>query len=123
MAASSVMQFNPAPALLGGLCLGLASLAKFAIRGRILGISGALKGFVQGRITPWRVLFTAGMLGGALVAKSVTPDAFDVLPATFTVRLWILRAQLLCQPRRGALMLLRAVCWMCWTQPAGLHPH
>lgn len=57
------MQFTPVPALLGGLCLGLASLAKFAITCRILGISGALKGFVQGRVTLWRVLFTAGMLG------------------------------------------------------------
>lgn len=87
MVASSVMQFTPVPALLGGLCLGLASLAKFAITGRILGISGALKGFVQASITPWRVLFTVGMLGGAFLAKSVTPGAFDLIPATFTVRL------------------------------------
>lgn len=41
---------------------------------------------MQGNVTPWRLLFTAGMVGGALVAKGITPDAFDVLPSTFTVR-------------------------------------
>lgn len=85
MAASSVMQFTPVPALLGEVCPG-GVLAKFPITGRILGISGTLKGFVQGCVTPWRVLFTVGMLGGAVVAKSVTPDALGVLPATFAVR-------------------------------------
>lgn len=80
------MQFTPVTALLGGLTLGIVSLAKFAITGRILGISGALKGFVQGSITPWRVLFTAGMLVGAWLAKGMVPHAFDAIPSTFTVR-------------------------------------
>jgi hypothetical protein len=43
------------------------------------------RGFVQGSITSWRVLFTLGMLGGAYVAAGITPGAFDVLPATYTV--------------------------------------
>lgn len=84
--ASTTMHFTPATALVGGLTLGIAAVAKYAITGRILGISGALKGFVQGNITPWRVWFTAGMVGGALVAQSITPTAFDILPSTFTVR-------------------------------------
>lgn len=83
--ASTTMHFTPATALVGGLTLGVAAVAKYAITGRILGISGALKGFVQGNITPWRVWFTAGMVGGALVAQSITPAAFDILPPTFTV--------------------------------------
>jgi hypothetical protein len=79
------MQFTPVTALVGGLTLGIAAVGKFAITGRVLGISGALKGFVQNHITPWRVWFTAGLVGGALVAKSITPAAFDILPSTFTV--------------------------------------
>lgn len=78
------MQFTPATALVGGLTLGVAAVGKFAITGRILGISGALKGFVH-KPTPWRVLFTLGMVSGALVAKGITPEAFDAIPATYTV--------------------------------------
>lgn len=81
------MQFTPVTALVGGLTLGVAAVGKFAITGRVLGISGALKGFVQGTVTAWRVWFTAGMVGGSLVAAAITPGAFDVLPATFTVSL------------------------------------
>jgi hypothetical protein len=80
-----VLQFTPATALLGGLTLGVASLGKFAITGRILGISGALKGFVQANVTAWRVLFAVGMVVGAWFAKEMAPAAFDDLPATFTV--------------------------------------
>lgn len=83
--ATMQMQFTPVTALVGGLTLGIAATGKFAIAGRVLGISGALKGFVQGNVTPWRVLFTLGMVAGALIAKGITPNAFDVLPATFTV--------------------------------------
>jgi hypothetical protein len=79
------MQFTPATALVGGLTLGIAATAKYAITGRILGISGALKGLVQDNITSWRVLFLGGMVGGAVVAKAITPQAFDLLPSTFTV--------------------------------------
>lgn len=84
--ASTTMHFTPATALVGGLTLGIAAVAKYAITGRILGISGALKGFVAGNITPWRVLFTAGMVAGAWLAKEMAPAAFDAVPATFTVR-------------------------------------
>jgi hypothetical protein len=79
------MQFTPATALVGGLTLGIAATAKYAITGRILGISGALKGLVQNNITSWRILFLGGMVGGAVVAKAITPQAFDLLPSTFTV--------------------------------------
>jgi uncharacterized membrane protein YedE/YeeE len=83
--ATTTMQFTPVTALVGGLTLGIAAVAKYAITGRVLGISGAFKGFVQGHTHPWRVLFTAGLVGGAFVAKSITPEAFDLIPATFTV--------------------------------------
>jgi hypothetical protein len=45
------------------------------------------RGFVQGDITSWRVAFMLGLLAGALGAVRNTPpgQAFDVLPATFTV--------------------------------------
>lgn len=84
--ATTQLQFTPVTALVGGLTLGIVAVGKFAITGRILGISGALKGFVHGAITSWRVLFTLGMIAGSLIARGITPDAFDVLPATFTVR-------------------------------------
>jgi hypothetical protein len=41
--ATTLVQFTPVPALLGGLVLAIATVGKFAITGRILGISGALK--------------------------------------------------------------------------------
>lgn len=79
--------FTPATALVGGLVLGTAAAGKLLLTGRVLGISGALKGFVQGDVTSWRVAFVLGLGGGALAAARSVPagSAFDVLPATFTV--------------------------------------
>jgi hypothetical protein len=76
----------------------------------------------QGSITPWRVLFTAGMLGGAVVAKSMTPDAFDFLPATFTVRPCLESGAPACVwgLRRSAAAVRPA--HSCWMQLTGLHP-
>ena len=102
--ASTVMQFTPVTALVGGLTLGIAATAKFAITGRILGISGALKGCVQADLTPWRLLFTGGMLLGAYAAKLAAPQAFDSLPASFTVRpsLWDMACCAACTATRSA---------------------
>jgi hypothetical protein len=79
--------FTPATALIGGLVLGTAAAGKLVLTGRVLGISGALKGFVQGDVTSWRVAFMLGMLAGSLAAARSMPadNTFDVLPETFTV--------------------------------------
>ncbi|KAF6256934.1 hypothetical protein COO60DRAFT_53297 [Scenedesmus sp. NREL 46B-D3] len=84
-----MVMFTPATALVGGLVLGTATAGKLMVSGRILGISGAVKGFVQGSVTSWRVAFMLGMLAGAFgAARSVPADnaGFDVLPDTFTPR-------------------------------------
>ncbi|WIA31133.1 hypothetical protein OEZ86_001153 [Tetradesmus obliquus] len=81
-----MIMFTPTTALVGGLVLGTAAAGKLLLTGRVLGISGALKGFVQGDVTSWRVVFVLGLGGGALAAARSVPagNVFDVLPATFT---------------------------------------
>jgi len=81
----TVMQFTPAVALTGGAVLGLCAVCKYVVTGRILGISGTVKGLLQGDRRSWRVAFLLGLLGGAVISGYITPAAFDVLPATYTV--------------------------------------
>lgn len=81
----TTLQFTPAVALAGGAVLGLAAGTKYLLTGRILGISGAVKGCLTGDWRPWRFAFNGGLLAGAVIAGSITPSAFDVLPASFTV--------------------------------------
>lgn len=79
------LAFTPAAALLGGVVLGIAVSGKLLLTGRILGISGAIKGFVNNDAAAWRVAFLMGMAAGGLILTGVMPSAFEPLPATFPV--------------------------------------
>jgi len=65
------------PSLMGGLSLGLLVVGQLVIAGKVLGISGAIKGIVEGDRAPWRVLFVTGLVLGGLVLKMyLYPDVF-----------------------------------------------
>eukprot|EP00892_Ulva_mutabilis_P004341 jgi/Ulvmu1/2279/UM013_0126.1 len=76
--------FTPLPALMGGACIGMLSSGKTLITGRILGISGAIKGLFGGDTSSWRALFLGGLLAGGGLVAWLMPGSIDVLPATFT---------------------------------------
>ncbi|KAL4452038.1 hypothetical protein ABPG75_007700 [Micractinium tetrahymenae] len=77
--------FTPVESGLGGLTLGLLSYAKFSITGRILGISGAVRGLVCGSQEAWRVAFVAGLLAGGFALQGLLPSAFEAFPAGYTL--------------------------------------
>jgi hypothetical protein len=77
--------FTPAAAFLGGLTLGVATVAKYCITGRILGVSGTVKGLLSGEVQPWRLAFTCGLLLAGALARGAMPGAFEQLPAAYTV--------------------------------------
>ena len=62
-----------APSFLGGLSIGLLAVSQLVISGRILGISGAVRGIVKAPLTfdrnqVFRYMFVAGLVaGGALI--------------------------------------------------------
>jgi len=63
--------------LLGGLILGTVVVGQLVVSGKVVGISGAVRGLVEGEKSPWRVLFVTGLLaGGALLRFGLYPDAF-----------------------------------------------
>lgn len=65
-------------AAIGGILIGLASVALLLFNGRIAGISGITGGMLlrpQGD-TLWRALFFGGLILGGLVLTLVYPDAF-----------------------------------------------
>ena len=66
------------PSLMGGLTLGVLVVGKLLISGNVLGISGAVRGIVEGDRTPWRVLFVSGLLVGGILLKFLLPTAFGV---------------------------------------------
>jgi uncharacterized membrane protein YedE/YeeE len=63
--------FTPIPSLIGGLMIGAAAALLILANGRIAGISGIVGGLLSpqagGRL--WRVLFLAGLVLGAAVAR------------------------------------------------------
>ena len=60
---SIALQFQPAHALVGGTILGVATVGKLLLNGRILGISGSFKGTVtEGDMSPWRFAFLGGLV-------------------------------------------------------------
>ncbi len=71
----SLGSFTPVHALLGGLLLGLAAAAKLLLTGRVLGISGAVKGYVGGDASHWRTAFLLGMAAGGLAVAQLWPAA------------------------------------------------
>lgn len=65
------------PSLMGGLSLGMLVVGQLIIAGKVLGISGAIKGIVEGDRAPWRVLFVTGLvLGGVVLKLYLYPDVF-----------------------------------------------
>ena len=72
--------FTPYSALAGGALIGLAASALLLMNGRIAGISGILGGLLapaRGDIA-WRLLFLAGLVGGALLYRIVGADGLVV---------------------------------------------
>uniref|UniRef100_A0A7S0VCB4 Sulphur transport domain-containing protein n=1 Tax=Polytomella parva TaxID=51329 RepID=A0A7S0VCB4_9CHLO len=83
--ASVVLKFTPQHALLGGSLIGIAAVGKLFLTGRVLGVSGAIKGIVNGDTAPWRPAFLSGLIAGGLALSHYLPSAFEVLPETYTV--------------------------------------
>jgi hypothetical protein len=87
---SVAMTISPAlvvpvlPSLLGGLSLGVLAVTKLVVSGRILGISGMIKGLIHGDRSPWNLLFLGGLLLGGLFLQTSCPSVFEVLPASVT---------------------------------------
>ena len=74
------------PSLLGGLTLGVLVVGQLIISGKVLGISGAVKGIVEGDRSPWRVLFVSGLvLGGVVMKMGLYPEAFGAGIASVAV--------------------------------------
>ncbi|GAB4819197.1 hypothetical protein N2152v2_006243 [Parachlorella kessleri] len=69
-AAAAALAFNPAEALLG----------------RLLGISGIVRGLVNGSAQAWRVAFVAGIVAGGFALQLLLPSAFETLPAAYTIQ-------------------------------------
>lgn len=65
-------------ASIGGILIGLASVALMAWNGRIAGISGITSGviFRSEGDTAWRALFLTGMIAGGLLVFLIYPAAF-----------------------------------------------
>lgn len=86
MAAGDIkVQFTPDSAIVGGLTLGVATLGKYVLTGRVLGISGTTRGLVMGDMSAWRLAFITGMAIGGILATQLVPNAFEKLPPSFTV--------------------------------------
>jgi len=69
--------FTPISALLGGILIGASALLLFWLNGRLAGIStisGKLFLFNKGEIA-WRVVFLAGLIGGAALYYAFKDDA------------------------------------------------
>lgn len=81
----TLLSFTPAHAALGGLILGVATAGKLLTTGRVLGISGAVKGLVNNDTSAWRFAFLLGMGLGGFALLGFMPGAFEALPASFTV--------------------------------------
>jgi hypothetical protein len=58
--------------LLGGLLIGISSLAMLTLLGRITGISGIFAGVITAESGIWRWAFLAGLLGGPLLFHALT---------------------------------------------------
>lgn len=72
---TSVVNFTPTTALLGGLLIGAAAVVLLAGIGRIAGISGALHGLFGAETgSGWRVFFLLGLVGGAGIYVLIWPD-------------------------------------------------
>ena len=76
-------EFTPIASLTGGALIGLAAVLLMGLRGRILGATGVLAGFLHPASRPdwvWRALLLAGMVSGPAALRMLTGDwpAIDV---------------------------------------------
>lgn len=71
--------FDPVTALVGGLLIGLSATLLLALNGRIAGISGIFAGLLAPAAgeTPWRALFLAGLVIGALAFLLAAGDPYQ----------------------------------------------
>ena len=79
---SVVGHFTPGHAALGGLLLGTATCANLLLNGRVLGMSGMLKGLLTGQTGSGRAALMAGMLVASVPLGIILPASFQALPAT-----------------------------------------
>lgn len=75
------------PPLIGGVIIGVASLALMLFNGRIAGISGIVAGAISDRADErmWRVAFVGGLVAGGAVLLLTMPTAFSTTPASLPV--------------------------------------
>jgi uncharacterized membrane protein YedE/YeeE len=70
--------FAPVPALVGGVLVGLAASLYLLSHGKVAGISGIYCSvFEKGKERLDRFAFVVGLMAAGLVAKLVSPGAFD----------------------------------------------
>jgi len=77
-----VGHFTPGHAALGGLLLGTATCANLLLNGRVLGMSGMIKGLLTGQTGSGRAALMAGMLVASVPLGIILPASFQALPAT-----------------------------------------
>lgn len=61
----------------GGLVIGTLSVGELALTGKVLGISGVVKGLVAGNWQAWRFSLLAGLIAGGAALCQWYPHAFD----------------------------------------------
>lgn len=71
-------------ALLGGACLGCASVSVLAQSGRVLGVSGIVRGAITRPRELWRWSFILGMLVASRAAANLHPSVFIAPTPAFT---------------------------------------
>lgn len=74
---ATALQFTPLDALCGGMILGVATIAKLMLTGRLLGVSASVKRPAQGEFFSWDFAF----LGGLLAAGAFHVATAGPLPA------------------------------------------
>jgi uncharacterized membrane protein YedE/YeeE len=81
LAATVAGHFAPGHAALGGLLIGTGTVAQLLLNGRVLGMSGILKGlFVQQDPGSGRLALLAGLTTAAIPLSMLMPSAFTPLP-------------------------------------------
>lgn len=78
MPAIHLAAFDPVAALVGGAFIGIASVARMGLSGRVTGLTSVPAGLVRGHADePERWLFLGGLIGSGLVLRAVFPAAFS----------------------------------------------
>lgn len=78
--------FTPVQSGLGGLIIGTSVAAQLLLTGRVLGVSGTVRGVATGAPGAWRPAFIAGLALTAVPLALMLPATMVALPPSFTVR-------------------------------------